>query len=112
MSVRFAPLRTTASGTPAPSVSRCRLTPHFPRSVGLAPVASASPGPPCILELWLTTPWARQIQAPLVSQGRKKASVAASPFLPEPEPLPGPLAEPVSHKDGRAGRAVRKEEAP
>ena len=63
----------------------------------------------CILEVWLTTPRARQILAPLVSQGRKKASVAAPSFLPEPEPLPGPLVEPGAHKDGRAGSAVRKE---
>lgn len=45
MSVRLAPEMTVASGTPRPSVSRCRLVPHLPRSVGLAPVASAAPDP-------------------------------------------------------------------
>jgi len=30
---------------PRPSVNKCRLLPHFPRSVGFAPVASASPTP-------------------------------------------------------------------
>lgn len=32
-------------GTPRPSVSRCRLQPHLPRSTGLRPVASVAPAP-------------------------------------------------------------------
>src|SRR6476661_6944753 len=38
ISLRLAPSTTTPIGTPWPSVSRLRLTPLFPRSVGLGPV--------------------------------------------------------------------------
>src|SRR5258708_4622202 len=40
MSCRLAPSTTRPSGTPCPSVSRLRLTPDLPRSVGLRPVVS------------------------------------------------------------------------
>ena len=38
------------AGRPAHRSAGAAWSPHFPRSVGFAPVASASPGPPCILE--------------------------------------------------------------
>src|SRR5579884_3609146 len=38
MSCRFAPSITTPIGTPCPSVSMLRFTPHLPRLVGLGPV--------------------------------------------------------------------------
>src|SRR5262245_63973808 len=40
MSCRLAPSTTSPIGTPCPSVSRLRLTPDWPRSVGLGPVFS------------------------------------------------------------------------
>ena len=46
MSWRFAPVITRAMGMPFASVSRWRLVPGLPRSVGLRPVACASPAPP------------------------------------------------------------------
>src|SRR5215831_19489301 len=38
ISCRLAPSTTSPMGTPCPSVSRLRLTPDLPRSVGLRPV--------------------------------------------------------------------------
>src|SRR5512135_2535872 len=38
MSLRLAPATAKPMGTPCPSVSRLRLTPSLPRSVGLGPV--------------------------------------------------------------------------
>ena len=44
MSWRLAPSTASPTGTPAASVSRLRLTPRFPRSVGLAPVFPPTQG--------------------------------------------------------------------
>src|SRR5262245_46503826 len=93
-SLRLAPSTATPMGTPAPSVSRLRLTPRLPRSVGFLPVFFPPEG--CLGH----APVHRQ-PGPV---DPLQLVVRQQPGLPEPQEHAGgdPLLEPVVGRGPRA----------
>ena len=89
MSWRLAPVRTTATGMPLASVRRWRLVPGLPRSVGLRPVACASPAPP-FCRRGLSRCTRRRLAIPNPAR-RPRRTRAAAP----PRPAPAPRSPPT-----------------